>query len=190
MADALNKLRDRRLRKFAAFLDNGRSCDGCDLCCTAVGVTVLNKPPAVACKHLCGEPGRSCSIYERRPKDCREFFCFWRAAPQVLDDRFRPVECGFVVAINDASDYPVVITVHPDPARPDAWKAFRPAFAQLAHEQDCIVAVGQGRTATDIFAPQGFHATKAEAPSLFVDGGLKVGAPDFLFKRFQKGGPQ
>jgi hypothetical protein len=182
MADALAKLRDRKIQRLLERLPQDRSCEGCDLCCTAVGVRELGKPPSVACEHLCGAPGASCGIYETRPRSCREFYCMWRAMVGFPED-FRPADCGFVVSINDPNVHPMVVTVHPDPARPDAWDTIRARrfFLLLAQDWNCLVAIGQGELAHTIFAPQGYVFTKDSAPELFIDGGNKIGAPDFLF---------
>lgn len=181
MADALAKLRDRRVKTLVAHLPPERSCAGCDLCCTAVGVRELGKPPAVACDHLCGDPGASCGIYERRPRTCREFYCLWRVLREVPED-FRPADSGFVIALNDAKAHPMVVTVHPDPARPDAWDTLRARklFHAIADQWNCIVAIGQGTLAHTIFGPQGYVFTKEGAPELFQ--GETVGAPDFIFR--------
>lgn len=187
MADALAKLRDRRIQTLLANLPRERSCAACDLCCTAVGVRELDKPPAVACSHLCGAPGASCGVYARRPRTCREFYCLWRVLRDVPEE-FAPKDCGFVISLNDIHAHPMVVTVHPDPARPDAWDTLRARklFLAIADQWNCIVAVGQGVLAQIIFCPQGYVFTKAEAPELFIDGGLRVGAPDFVFRKSDK----
>jgi uncharacterized cysteine cluster protein YcgN (CxxCxxCC family) len=188
MADNLAKLRDRKLRKVLDRLPATRSCDGCDLCCTAVGVRELDKPPAVACKHLCGEAGASCGIYDRRPRSCREFYCLWRVLSEGVPAEFRPADCGFVLSVNDVHAHPVVITAHPDPARPNAWDTLpaRRLFHDMADRGNCLVVVGQGALAHTIFGPQGYVFTKDAAPELFINGGEQVGAPDFIFRKSDK----
>lgn len=187
VSDPLAKLRDRRVKTLIANLPPERSCDDCDLCCTAVGVREIDKAAAEPCKHLCGEPGQSCGIYDRRPRTCREFYCMWRVLRDVPVE-FAPKDCGFVVAVNDVHVHPMIVTVHPDPARPDAWDTLRARklFLAIAEQWNALVVIGQGKLAQVIFAPQGCVFTKEEAPELFINGGEQIGAPDFLFRPSDK----
>jgi Fe-S-cluster containining protein len=50
------------------------SCEGCGgACCIVLEVRGLEKPQGVRCNFL-RSPGE-CTIYETRPKECREFDC-------------------------------------------------------------------------------------------------------------------
>lgn len=162
-------------------LPTTRTCDGCDLCCTAASVTEIGKPAGVPCPHLTAlaPPGRNCLIYKIRPRSCASFVCIWRASDRALDVTFRPADCGFALWINDPFVWPMVITVGPDPARPDAWDRphFRRRFKELAFDLNCAVAIGQGVLATHIFAPSGKVYSKADRPDLFVEGGREIGLP-------------
>jgi len=51
------------------------SCGDCTACCTIFGIAELGKPQHVTCKHL---RGTLCDIYEKRPRECAEYFCGWR----------------------------------------------------------------------------------------------------------------
>lgn len=51
-----------------------RECGKCGLCCTALGVVVLEKPGGDACPH---RSAAGCGIYDTRPDECREFVCGW-----------------------------------------------------------------------------------------------------------------
>lgn len=170
--------------KALADLPTKRSCDGCDLCCTAVGVGEIDKAPGVRCPLLKAD-GCGCSIYGAHPEACQSFACLWRVADDILPLALFPAKCGFVVAIGDAAQRPLVITVHPDPARPLSWDTFyyRSIFHQIARAKNCIVAVGQGHLASTLFAPSGRVYTKAEHPELFYDGGERVGLPTYDFIR-------
>jgi uncharacterized cysteine cluster protein YcgN (CxxCxxCC family) len=182
MADALARIRARRSARIVSALPTTRSCEGCDLCCTAPGIRELGKPPAVPCGKLCGEPGRSCSIYASRPSVCRDFYCLWRITDKILPDWMRPADCGFVLAANNLDAWPAVVTVHPDPQRPDAWRTLwhQTVFSHIAERWNCLVAIGQSPTTTHIFTPNGMRLTVGEHPTLIRDDGF-VGAPDFCF---------
>jgi hypothetical protein len=162
-----------------------RTCAGCDACCTNMGVEEIGKLPGVRCPHLAGEPGTSCSVYKTRPLACREFLCLWRGSDDILPLNLFPPRVGFVVALtNDFRTFPLVFTVHPDPAHPDSWKAprHRLVFKALAAKFNAMVVIGQHRLARHVFAPNGNDYSRAAHPELFdMDGGI-VGLPsaDFL----------
>jgi hypothetical protein len=183
VADVLAKLRDRRLRATAARLPTTRTCEGCDLCCTAVGVHEINKAAGEACQYLAGEPGRSCSRYPLHPLSCRQFFCVWRSSDHVLPPGARPADAGWVMSINDPTTFPMVVTVHPDPARPDAWRTAKNVrlFLALADAWNCMIAVGQGKLAQMIYGPMGHVVDKATSPDAFFEDGSFVGLPGFCF---------
>jgi hypothetical protein len=54
-----------------------RQCGTCTACCTALAVKELGKPYYCKCEH---EAPSQCSIYEKRPPNCRSFQCFWSTA--------------------------------------------------------------------------------------------------------------
>jgi hypothetical protein len=183
MADALVRMRAKRSARLAAKLPTSRTCDGCDVCCTAPGIKEFNKPPAVPCQHLrCGAEG-SCSIYAHRPKVCIDFYCLWRLTDRYLPDYMKPSLCGFMLAPNNPFAFPGVITVHVDPARPDAWRTpwAQTLFATLADTWNCIVAVGQVPITSHLFTPGGVLISIADHPSLMQEADGTVGAPSYLF---------
>jgi hypothetical protein len=153
----------------------------------APSIAELGKPNGERCQHLCGEAGASCSIYNRRPPVCVDFFCLWRASDRVLPDWLRPADCGFMLAFNNPTTWPSVVTVHPDPARPEAWRNpwAMTVFATLAEQWNCLVAVGGSPDTTDLFCPNGRRIILDElAPNaramLARDDGW-VGAPSEFF---------
>lgn len=187
MADALAAIRAKRAERRRSILAFSRSCEGCDVCCTAPGISELNKPIGAPCPHLCGEAGRSCSIYSDRPPVCSEFYCLWRTTENVLPSWLRPADCGFMLSFNRLDQWPGVVTVHPDPARPEAWRNqwAMTVFAALAESWNCLVAVGQSPTTVAIFCPNGsmidVMAYPPEERALIVGEDGWVGAPDFVF---------
>jgi Fe-S-cluster containining protein len=46
-------------------------CTLCGACCVALDISTLGKPVGVPCKHL--GPDLRCTIYETRPKVCRDY---------------------------------------------------------------------------------------------------------------------
>lgn len=158
-----------------------RSCDGCDLCCTAVMVWDMPggpKPGGVRCSHLAGAPGHSCSIYATRPDSCRSYFCMWRGGP-LLPAELRPVDCGFIFSMMAGDPGgPLVITIQRDPARHDAANQprYRKLFFELAKRFNAIVVLGEGDDAEYLYSPRGNLFSRRKWPKLFTDDG-KVGLP-------------
>jgi hypothetical protein len=187
MADALARMRAKRAARRLGEVTLTRSCEGCDLCCIAPGISEMGKPPGERCSNLCGAPGSSCSIYTSRPKVCIDFYCLWRVTEAILPDWLRPADCGFMLGFNRTDEWPGVITVHPDPARPLAWKNpwAMTVFATLAEKWNCLVAIGQSPGTTHIFCPNGIVIDLATYPpeeraKLSGDDGF-IGAPAFVF---------
>lgn len=185
-----------------AMFDTQRTCDGCEMCCIAVRVwegwqetdgrrtrtlkTTFDKPAGVRCPHLSGEPGKSCSIYDKRPTCCRAFVCLWRGSDTLLPEWMQPNKCGFVVALDGhLGEHPTVITIHPGPTHPNSWQAMKyvRVFKELARRFNAIVVVGQGTLARHIFSPKGNEFTKEDHPHLF--NGTMIGLPqdEFLAHR-------
>ena len=55
-----------------------------------------------ACTACC----HGCTIYERRPKVCRDWMCMWREFPSLFDESWRPDRSGVLMRMAevDASD--------------------------------------------------------------------------------------
>ncbi len=103
---------------------DGRDCRGCSLCCRILGVDEIRKPQNTRCPN-CDVAG-GCRIYASRPGECRDFFCGYLTLPMV-DEAWFPARCKMVV-------YPAAegnrLTVHVDPARPDAWRQ-EPHYSEI-----------------------------------------------------------
>ena len=166
-------------------LPTTRSCDGCDLCCTAVGVEdgVVQRKPGVRCSFLKGEAGHNCSIYASRPDTCGAFVCLWRGSDTCLPVSMFPADCGFVVALGSYRARPLILTVHPDPDRPDDWQAevYLAEFRRLAHDLNAIVVVGEGAHWSHVMTPKGNLFARAAAPLMFPGDGRQVAVPPYEF---------
>jgi len=68
-----------------------RICGSCTGCCTALGVTELQKPVDTPCAHACG----GCKIYDARPRSCRDYSCAWLHGVGSLTER--PDKLGVVI---------------------------------------------------------------------------------------------
>jgi hypothetical protein len=69
-----------------------RECGLCTACCTILGVTELHKPVNVECEHVC-EGG--CSIYDTRPRTCRDWSCDWKNG-LIPGEDLRPDKLGII----------------------------------------------------------------------------------------------
>jgi hypothetical protein len=72
----------------------GRTCSGCTLCCSLLGIVELKKPVFTICKHCV--IGKGCKIYEVRPPTCAAFLCSYRTSA-ALPEYWNPKVCGMVV---------------------------------------------------------------------------------------------
>ncbi|MEJ0023647.1 MAG: hypothetical protein WDN76_09600 [Alphaproteobacteria bacterium] len=61
----------------------GRSCAGCTLCCTIMGIKELDKPRNTHCPHCMVNVG--CTIYDTRPGECGAFYCTWLYVGDIAD---------------------------------------------------------------------------------------------------------
>jgi hypothetical protein len=53
-----------------------RKCGSCNLCCEVFKIEETGKAQGQKCKHL--KAGcNGCTIYEKRPNQCRSFACLW-----------------------------------------------------------------------------------------------------------------
>jgi hypothetical protein len=103
----------------------GRSCGDCSLCCKLIRVEAFAKPPGTWCTH-CAPGGGGCRIYDRRPTECRKFYCAWLVSPS-LGEHWRPNKCKMVLRVESDG---TLIAVHVDPSDPTAWRR-EPYFQKL-----------------------------------------------------------
>ena len=96
----------------------GRSCEGCTLCCKLIAVREFDKPRGVWCTHC--DIGRGCKIHGTHPDNCRSFLCSYLLNP-ALDERWKPAKSKLVLLQSDMLGAPRLV-VHVDTARPDAWR--------------------------------------------------------------------
>jgi hypothetical protein len=103
----------------------GRSCGDCSLCCKLIRVDAFAKPPGTWCSH-CAPGSGGCTIYDRRPMECRNFLCAWMVSPS-LGEPWRPNKCKLVLRVESDGK---LIAVHVDPSDPTAWRR-EPYFQKL-----------------------------------------------------------
>jgi len=108
-----------------------------------MGVTELEKPPAVWCEHC--TPGKGCNIYEDRPPTCREFECLWLLDESWPED-VRPDKSHVVMA---ATKDGARLVANVDPARPNAYMTGRigTILRNLSDSKDVIIVIGDKRKA-------------------------------------------
>lgn len=115
-----------------AGMDETHECGPCYACCVWLGIEELKKYTGQTCKRLVGghDPSKRCTIYEDRPKACREYQCLWRAGwgPQEL----RPYESGILI-----TGYP------PDPGPPDMVAFTVNVFDQAKAQPHIMSVVGE-----------------------------------------------
>ncbi|MDB5439984.1 MAG: hypothetical protein JWM33_2411 [Caulobacteraceae bacterium] len=74
----------------------GRVCGGCTACCVhlAIDAPELRKSDGCACTFM--RPASGCSIYDTRPRTCRDWYCGWRI--MTLSDDMRPDRSNVLLA--------------------------------------------------------------------------------------------
>lgn len=130
--------------RFGAERAQGRTCGECTLCCKLLAIPEIQKAAGKWCA-VCNI-GKACTVYENRPRACRDFECLWLQG--VGTDDMRPDKSKVVMSLAPMSAVPSrrgqpgqIPVLHVDPGRPDAHR--NPAFAELfSNFDEVIVAHG------------------------------------------------
>ena len=93
-----------------------RECGTCTLCCKVAAVEELSKPNGVWCHHCV--KGQRCTIYERRPASCYNFYCQWMLQP-LLGPEWKPEHSKFALVQTESGQR---LTALVDPGYPTAWR--------------------------------------------------------------------
>lgn len=138
----------------------GRSCGGCQACCTMIPVELVPdmiKPAGTRCVHQCSH---GCAIYDERPTPCAVWSCRWLFDPDTAAMK-RPDKSGYVIdCVPDtvfADGKPrSAVQVWVDPNRREAYRdpALRAYLALLAERFGymAIVRFSEGDS-IGLFAP-------------------------------------
>lgn len=99
-------------------LGASRECGPCTACCTMLGVTELHKPVNAECEHVCE---RGCSIYDSRPRTCRDWSCDWKNG-LIPGEDLRPDKLGVIFDLRLEGCDPILCLweVMPGAAQQDA----------------------------------------------------------------------
>ncbi len=107
--------------------DAPRDCGGCNVCCTAMRVTPLDKPAGCRCPN---QTEAGCAIYHSRPEVCRSWFCLWvRDDKGVFTDRHRPDRLGLFFTASQPDPQSGRQTVYAHEIEPGSAQAERAAEA-------------------------------------------------------------
>jgi hypothetical protein len=133
-------------------------CGECTMCCKLPDIPELEKPPGQWCRHCA--VGSGCTIYEARPRPCRDFTCLWlesQAEHNPLPAALRPDRSKMVLTFTeDRRD----VLGYCDPASPHAWKeAAMFKLLDVISRQGRRVMFGNGR---EHFAMDRGRARRAE----------------------------
>lgn len=72
-----------------------RRCGECRACCQVLAIPEIDKPFDTMCRHAGPGPG-CCTIYDSRPKPCKEYLCLWKLGAGTLEQR--PDQIGLVIS--------------------------------------------------------------------------------------------
>lgn len=151
----------KRRRENAA----SRRCGPCVACCSAMGITELEKPEWAACENLVetqhaksrtGQSshipvrisderlrtrgGGGCAAYADRPDSCAKFRCQWLAGMPLTEEKHRPDQCGLIIL--DTSD-PRAVQVR------ELWEG----AASQGVGKDLVVALRRARLEVIVTGP-------------------------------------
>jgi len=72
------------------------TCGKCNICCVVLRIKEIGKEKNEICGKL---EGGGCSIYEERPKPCRDYECLWLFLFKKgkINLKYRPDKSGFMV---------------------------------------------------------------------------------------------
>ena len=122
----------------------GRSCEGCTMCCKLLKIGALDKPRLKWCPHC--DIGTGCKIYDDRPFECRIFDCGY-VTQAWIGEHWKPARSKMVVTRATDSNR---LVVYVDPDRTNAWRK-EPFYSDLkswargAARNQGQVLVAQGR---------------------------------------------
>ena len=121
----------------------GRSCDGCTMCCKLLRIEAFDKPKSQWCVHC--DIGAGCKIYEERPDECRDFNCGYLTDAHI-GDHWKPAKSKMVIALSTDGKR---LTVFVDPDRHNAWRkepfyADIKRWARAAAKNQSRVIISQG----------------------------------------------
>jgi len=77
-----------------------RECGNCCLCCKLVGLD-SGKPAFTWCEYCRPKKLKACSIYEKRPGECRKFTCLWLSG--VLPEVAYPKDAEFLAIAGEGN---------------------------------------------------------------------------------------
>ena len=102
-------------------------CGDCQACCKTLYLKAaeFEKPSHTLCQHACG----GCAIYDKRPKECRVFKCYWLTSQEADDPlpvSLRPDKCGAIFTQDTTDGKLDLIEMHLDgEGNEDAWAYVR-----------------------------------------------------------------
>ncbi len=155
---------------------DGRECGRCSLCCKAVRVNEINKPPGQWCKHCA--PGRGgCIIYATRPTPCRHFLCMWLVTEELGEDWF-PASAKLVVSMEAGGKR---ISVSVDPSSPARWReepyySRIKGWARFGATVNSQVLVNVGKKVTVVLPNKDIDLGEVESEDHIMIGELNVPA--------------
>lgn len=144
---------------------SSRRCGDCSLCCKLLPNVALDKPAGKACRFQ--RHGKGCTVYSRRPQECRVWSCRWLASGEETVGMRRPDRSHYVIDAltdtirlnnNETGDQQEVeaLQVWIDPAFPTAKDdpELRAYMLKMATEHGMPTLLRwSNRIATAIFPP-------------------------------------
>ena len=145
---ARNDRRQLKKRVEAAFA--AHPCGACTACCTVKEVSSIHKPDHTPCKHLgvsrtslTAPPRERCTIYAKRPTQCRDYFCAYRYGLVFDNERFRPDQLGIVFDVGERPPPGVNMMLVAREVTPGAIEERMQELHEIT-SQGCVIYLVQG----------------------------------------------
>lgn len=145
-----------------------KDCGSCAVCCKFLDIPSIEKKADTWCQYC--DPGRhhACNIYERRPKECTNFHCFWQA--EEWYDWLRPDRCGVLFESLPGVE---TIMVSTDKSDPDVWKIKRICNVIEILKRKGRPVIIRTKNDTQFAIPEGWSIEKIMADLKTVLDGVK-----------------
>lgn len=117
-----------------------RTCGACFACCKILNIDsgTLKKAADVLCPNY--QHGTGCTIYEKRPEQCKQWFCVWRF-DDVLPDDYSPDKINIAFCLENSPKNPNKMVIVGRAYECDYETAFATDKARRAFE--LLIAAGR-----------------------------------------------
>ncbi len=153
-------------------MSNLRSCGSCNLCCDLLEInevgedgTPFAKQAWTLCRHCdIGNIGGCCTIYENRPRTCRDYRCAWLMGFGSIDDS--PQVTKILVNPEDSEGFGPMLNFHE--LEPGVTRSFPPAV-QLLEKARAVPWINAISITSSVDTPRKVYVRDQEDPEHWLE---------------------